>query len=162
MSSLNWSVVEVGTAIICSSLSALRPLATRSLPKLFQNFSYPSLTPAGSSQSNSKVSTSKHIRINSLPSKIPTSKFSTLNKKEGDSDGTIMVERTFDLMELKELPPVLVMSPMSPIPVSKRGSSKMDKVVADMGLFNDTTRLFERSSEEDMHEVSSPGKGAKT
>ena len=93
------------------------------------------------------------------------SKFSTLKKigesENGNSDGTITVESTFDLMELRKLPPVAVLSPMSPIPVPNRGSSKMDRVARDMGLFNDTARLFERSSEEDMCEVSSPGKGEK-
>jgi hypothetical protein len=36
--SLNWSVIEVGTALICASLSALRPLVTRFLPGLFSQF----------------------------------------------------------------------------------------------------------------------------
>ncbi|TVY84365.1 hypothetical protein LSUE1_G000882 [Lachnellula suecica] len=35
---LNWSVIEVGTAIICASISALHPLATEYLPKLLPCF----------------------------------------------------------------------------------------------------------------------------
>ncbi|KAH7303701.1 hypothetical protein BKA65DRAFT_416406 [Rhexocercosporidium sp. MPI-PUGE-AT-0058] len=39
--SLNWSVIEVGTGIICASFSTLRPLATRNLPRYFAGFTQP-------------------------------------------------------------------------------------------------------------------------
>ena len=34
-------MIEVGTAIVCTSLSALRPLATRYLPSFFAHFTTP-------------------------------------------------------------------------------------------------------------------------
>lgn len=43
--SLNWSVIEVGTAIVCASLSSLRPLATKYLPNIFSHLTQPSEYP---------------------------------------------------------------------------------------------------------------------
>lgn len=37
-SSLKWSTAEVGTAILCASLSSLRPLASRIFPSFFSHF----------------------------------------------------------------------------------------------------------------------------
>ena len=161
--SLNWSVVEVGTAIICASLSALRPLASRTLPKFFHHFSNLERTPnLNSSQATSNLSTSKNVRIASNPTNVPTSKFSTLESREESengslrrvSSGTVVVERTFDVTELNEFPLVSSIPPMSLVQVPKRVSSRKN-----IGLFTDTARLFEKSSEEDLVKPRSPNRG---
>ena len=160
---LNWSVIEVDTAIICASLSALRPLATRSLPNLFQHFSNasqcaPKLT---WSQSTSKLSTAKHTRTNSEPTKITTANFfqPMKNREEYDSawtrrvsNGAIVIERTFGVTEMKELqPPAEPISPMSPVHIPPRMSSR-----SYSGVFTDTSRLLKRSIEVDFIEPVSP------
>lgn len=72
------------------------------------------------------------------------------------SDGAIVVERTFDVTELKELPPVPTIHSMSPVKVPKRTRSRKVN-----GIFTDTARLFEKSSEEDLVEPRSPSRALK-
>lgn len=71
------------------------------------------------------------------------------------SDGTIVVEHTFDVTELKELPPVPSIPPMSP------AAPKRTICREAVGMFNDTARLFEKSSEEDLVEARCPRRGPK-
>ena len=73
------------------------------------------------------------------------------DRKRRRSEGEIMVERTFDVMELTVLPPADKTLDMSPIAVPKRVRSK-----GNCGMFNDTARLFEKSSEEDLIGPNSP------
>ncbi|KAL2076005.1 hypothetical protein VTL71DRAFT_948 [Oculimacula yallundae] len=89
--SLNWSVIEVGTAIICASLSSLRPLAVRLLPSLFTHFSHnPSLATYEPSDKELTNNTSKIARNRSIESSITTD---------------IYVRRSFEVSEMNELPP---------------------------------------------------------
>ncbi|KAH9223244.1 hypothetical protein DL95DRAFT_380206 [Leptodontidium sp. 2 PMI_412] len=85
--SLNWSVIEVGTAIICASLSSLRPLAIRLLPSFFSQFTNPT-----NNLSNTKLTNnmSKIARNQSTASNAATD---------------IYVRRSFEVSELNELPP---------------------------------------------------------
>jgi hypothetical protein len=87
VTSLNWSVIEVGTAIACTSLSALRPLASRWLPTLFSHFSQPTQEVSGTTLNNSAVKLPRY--------KIPARSVSF--------SGTY-VARSCDVSELTELP----------------------------------------------------------
>ena len=85
------------------------------------------------------------------------------SREEGDSGwtrrasyGAIIVERTFNVTELKEFPPVAAIHPMPSVKVPKRTRSRKG-----MGIFTDTTRLFEKSSEKDLVEPRSPGRSLK-
>src|SRR4051794_32762654 len=85
--SLNWSVIEVGTAIICASLSSLRPLAVRFLPSFFSHFTNPT-----NNQSDSKLTHN-------------ISKIARDRSTESQSVTDIYVRRSFEVSELNELPP---------------------------------------------------------
>ncbi|KAG4443927.1 hypothetical protein IFR05_000567 [Cadophora sp. M221] len=85
--SLNWSVIEVGTAIICASLSSLRPLAVRLLPSFFSQFTNPT-----NNLSDTKLTNNM--------SKIARNR-STVSNTATD----IYVRRSFEVSELNELPP---------------------------------------------------------
>ncbi|PVH86549.1 hypothetical protein DL98DRAFT_449675 [Cadophora sp. DSE1049] len=85
--SLNWSVIEVGTAIICASLSSLRPLAVRFMPSFFSHFTNPTRNLSDTELTNHM---SKIARNRSLESKTAAD---------------IYVRRSFEVSELNELPP---------------------------------------------------------
>ncbi|KAF8851349.1 hypothetical protein BDZ45DRAFT_730958 [Acephala macrosclerotiorum] len=94
--SLNWSVIEVGTAIVCASLSSLRPLATRCLPSIFSHFS----------QDTSKMPSLRLDTTSAITSKVlPQSQISRAKSMRGtqEGEGRIYVQRTFDLTELDVL-----------------------------------------------------------
>jgi len=85
--SLNWSVIEVGTAIICASLSSLRPLAVRIMPSFFSHFTNPTRNLSDTVLTNHM---SKIARNRSVSSK---------------SAADIHIRRSFDVSELNGLPP---------------------------------------------------------
>jgi len=90
--SLNWSVIEVGTAIVCASLSCLRPLATRCLPNFFSQFT----------QQTSDMPSLRLDTTSAITSKVLPQSQSTAGKSMTDSK--IYVQRSFDLTELDVLP----------------------------------------------------------
>ncbi|KAG0647995.1 hypothetical protein D0Z07_5782 [Hyphodiscus hymeniophilus] len=79
--SYNWSVIEVGTALICASLSALRPLAARYFPLLFGQFS----NPTGASRITKSLHGHPNFELVSTP-------------------GSIHVQKTFDVLEMQQPP----------------------------------------------------------
>ncbi|KAK0121627.1 hypothetical protein ONS95_009915 [Cadophora gregata] len=85
--SLNWSVIEVGTAIICASLSSLRPLAVRVLPSFFAHFTNPTRNISDTELTNNM---SKIARNRSVESKFATD---------------IYIRRSFDVSERNKLSP---------------------------------------------------------
>lgn len=92
--SLNWSLIEVGTAIVCASLSSLRPLATRYLPSVFTHFTQ-------------HTSDLPSLRLNNTATSASatTSKVApqTTTRSTTESDSRIYVERSFDVMEFDTL-----------------------------------------------------------
>ncbi len=84
--SLNWSVIEVGTGILCASISSLRPLATRYLPTLFSHFTAHSADLPSLRYNNTSVVTSSKL----VP---PTMQRSI-------TESSIFVERSFDVTEM--------------------------------------------------------------
>jgi hypothetical protein len=68
--SLNWSVAEVSTAILCACIPSMRPLAVAILPRAFLS----SLTP--SSRSNTKTQTTNTgTELTDAPNKSRRSKY---------------------------------------------------------------------------------------
>lgn len=55
---LNWSTAEVGTAIVCSCISALRPLASKIFPKFFQRLFTQASSPSLDTYATAKLSKS--------------------------------------------------------------------------------------------------------
>jgi hypothetical protein len=94
--SLNWSVIEVGIAIICTSLSSLRPLATRYLPSIFSNFSQHT-----SDMPSLRLGTTSALTSKGLPQSHISRARSMIDRREGE--GRIYVQRTLDLTELDDL-----------------------------------------------------------
>ncbi|KAH6671991.1 hypothetical protein B0J14DRAFT_669496 [Halenospora varia] len=94
--SLNWSVIEVGTAIVCTSVASLRPLAARYLPSIFSHFS----------QHNSDM-LSLHLDTTSASTSkvLPQSQISRVKsmREMREGEGGIYVQRAFDLTELDVL-----------------------------------------------------------
>ena len=93
--SVNWCVIEVGTAITCTSLSSLRPLLAKLLPKFFTHIS---------------INASVSKRISVLPSRGKSLKLSNVSHthsrsasvawNHGENErGEIVVEQTFDVRE---------------------------------------------------------------
>lgn len=137
--SLNWSVIgtcftlrprhvsfgakltfiplaEVGTALICASLSALRPLATNFFPALFAPFSHPT----GLSRITTKTSQSHP-------------KFEILTPPVSRGSGHIHVQKTFDVLELSQLP-----------------STPSRARIRSGNIYAGETYFSERSSEDDL------------
>lgn len=83
--SLNWSVVEVGTAIICASLSSLKPLASRCLPSFFPHLFSDASNPPQYFSSN-------------------TLAFEMVSSSDPKGLGPIYVQRTFDIQESPHSP----------------------------------------------------------
>jgi hypothetical protein len=113
---MNWSVIEVGTAIICASLSALRPLASHCFPDLFSHFS--SNTEGGTGTISRKVPTFDMISSTASASRVSTQ---------------IYVHKTFDVLELKQLP-------------SSPGRARLRPT----GIDAQRREFFERDSQEDL------------
>jgi len=87
-SSLCWSSAEVGTALLCASLSSLRPLASRIFPNFFSHFTRNAGTyPIASVASEANVN--KLESHHTLP----------IMRQEG-----IHVEQTYEVTELSILP----------------------------------------------------------
>jgi hypothetical protein len=55
---LNWSTAEVGTAIVCSCMSAIRPLASKIFPKFFQRLFTQASSPSLDTYGTAKLSKS--------------------------------------------------------------------------------------------------------
>jgi hypothetical protein len=89
--SLNWSIIEVGTAIVCASLSSLRPLATRYLPSIFTHFT----------QHTSDIPSLRLVNTSAITSKVVPQ--ATTTRATSMSDNRIHVERSFDVTELDTL-----------------------------------------------------------
>jgi len=80
---LNWSVAEVGTAIICASMSAMRPLASKYLPKIFPHLG----RTTGRSNNNTPPTNSSVVKASSEKDFL---------QRSGDSRH-IYIEQTFDI-----------------------------------------------------------------
>jgi len=80
---LNWSVAEVGTAIICASMSAMRPLASKYLPKIFPHLG----RTTGRSNNNTPPTNSSVVKASSEKD---------FSQRSGDSRH-IYIEQTFDI-----------------------------------------------------------------
>lgn len=89
---LNWCIVEVGTAILCSSLSSIRPLLAKYLPKIFNH------TTANISTKQSKSNQKgKAFKLGDFSS---TGKSGDTTGWKNDTEmGEIVVEQTFDVKE---------------------------------------------------------------
>jgi hypothetical protein len=87
--SLNWSVIEVGTGILCASISSLRPLATRYLPSFFSHFTAHSSDLPSLRYNNASVITSKVSKAG------PQN-----NTQRSMTESSIYVERSFDVTEM--------------------------------------------------------------
>jgi hypothetical protein len=81
-------VIEVGTGILCASISSLRPLATRYLPSFFSHFTAHSADLPSLRYNNASVITSK------------VSKAGKQNKQGSMTESSIYVERSFDVTEM--------------------------------------------------------------
>jgi len=84
--SLNWSVIEVGTGILCASISSLRPLATRYLPTLFSHFTAHSADLPSMRYHNTSV--------------VASSKLAPPTTQRSMTESSIFVERSFDVTEM--------------------------------------------------------------
>lgn len=89
VNSLLWCVIEVGTAIMCASLSSLRPLATRLLPKFFSHLTNHSVSVTNRGTKLSTISRSQSHSV----------LFGSKNQETGESDGQIIIQQTFDISE---------------------------------------------------------------
>jgi hypothetical protein len=94
--SLNWSVIEVGTAIVCASLSSLRPLATRYLPSIFSHFTQPT-----SDLPSLRLDTTSTFTTRATKGQSQTSK--TRSVIDRGNDSRIYVQRSFDVTEMEVL-----------------------------------------------------------
>jgi hypothetical protein len=98
VTSLNWCVIEVSTAIICASLSALRPLAAKFLPKLMTTNSAANSNPYGMQQGQSiELSTTSHTRSYSIMNVSKNGE--GINGDEDSSRGHIIIHNTFNIHE---------------------------------------------------------------
>ncbi|KAE9363857.1 hypothetical protein N431DRAFT_432028 [Stipitochalara longipes BDJ] len=93
--SLNWSEIEVGTAIVCASISSLRPLATRYLPSAFTHFTQHTSDLPSLRLDNTATSTSGITSKVAHPS-------AARSMTQSDTD-RIYVEGSFDVTELDTL-----------------------------------------------------------
>ena len=91
--SLNWSVIEVGTAIVCACLASLRPLAARYLPSIFSNIS----------QHTPELPSLRFDTTSTFTSKAQPQSPISRAKSTREEEGSIYVRRTFDLTELDVL-----------------------------------------------------------
>lgn len=85
--SLNWSVIEVGTAIVCASISSLRPLATKYLPNIFNHLTQPSEHP--------------HTRLE-CPKVEGSSGVESEISRAGKGDNSIYVSQSFEMVVMTE------------------------------------------------------------
>jgi hypothetical protein len=82
-------VIEVGTGILCASISSLRPLATRYLPSFFSHFTAHSADLPSLRYNNASVITSKVSKAG------PQN-----NTQRSMTESSIYVERSFDVTEM--------------------------------------------------------------
>ncbi|KUJ24255.1 uncharacterized protein LY89DRAFT_663009 [Mollisia scopiformis] len=121
VSSLNWSVVEVDTGIVCASLSSLRPLGKRLIPNLFSQSSRASSPTEKNGLTNSLTRTNtytasqtftsrflppppKIMRFNAIMSPIPTRPSRSGSIASVKSE--IYVQKTFEVQTMKDLPAI--------------------------------------------------------
>jgi hypothetical protein len=101
VTSLNWCVIEVGTAIMCTSLSSLRPLATKFLPNLFTHMttnSTANFNKYGVQQGEStELSTVSHTRSHSIM--MGSKNGERIKDDENSSRGQTIIRNTFDIRE---------------------------------------------------------------
>jgi hypothetical protein len=101
VTSLNWCVIEVGTAIMCTSLSSLRPLAGKFLPKLFTHMTMNSTVNSnkyGVQQGEStELSTISHTHSHLIM--IGSKNGERIKDDEDSSRGQIIIHKTFDIRE---------------------------------------------------------------
>jgi hypothetical protein len=82
--SLNWSTAEVGTAIFCSCMSALRPLASKIFPKIFQHIFTQASNPSLNTYATAQLSKS---------SKSQTGQQSLASQEESDDAFELIQQR---------------------------------------------------------------------
>ena len=87
-STLNWSTVEVGTAILCGSLSTLHPIASRLFPNFFSHFTHNTGTYPGTS----------------IPSEPQMNKLESNSELSIMAYGGIYVQHSYEARELSDLP----------------------------------------------------------
>lgn len=116
VNSLNWSVVEVDTGIVCAAISSLRPLAKCFIPKLIPLSSRsPSPTEKPIVSTTTQTTNSFTSQFLPPPAKIlsfnammsPAPNASTTPARSGSivsSKSEIYVQKTFEVQTMKDLP----------------------------------------------------------